>query len=237
MTRPRVPETEQGIQGAAIVGQYDEMQRRLRDKGWLETGDIITSGITRGLALEIGPGPGYLGLEWLRLTRGTTLKGVDISADMIALARRNAAAYGLEGRAEYHHGDGVDLPFGPGLFDAVFTAGSLHEWHEPKAVLLEIARVLKPGGKLLIMDFRRDMPLLVKGCLWFLARPKSMRPGLFTSIAAAYTPAEARIMVKEAGFSRCDVKPGMAGITITGCSRMPAIVAPILCADQDLSEV
>ncbi len=66
MTRPRVTETDQGIQGEFTVTLYDQMQRRLRDKGWIETKDIIKSGITKGIALEIGPGPGYLGLEWLK---------------------------------------------------------------------------------------------------------------------------------------------------------------------------
>ena len=65
MTKPRVPETDSGIQGVDIVAMYDQMQRTLRDKGWMETGDLLKSGITGGHALEIGYGPGYLGLEWL----------------------------------------------------------------------------------------------------------------------------------------------------------------------------
>ena len=73
MTRPRVTETDQGIQGEFTVNLYNQMQRRLRDKGWIETKDIIKSGITKGLALEIGPGPGYLGLEWLKNTQGTSI--------------------------------------------------------------------------------------------------------------------------------------------------------------------
>jgi len=66
MTKARLIETDQGIQGDFNVNIYDQMQRRLRDKGWIETKDIIKSGITKGLALEVGPGPGYLGLEWLK---------------------------------------------------------------------------------------------------------------------------------------------------------------------------
>ena len=90
MTKQRVTETDSGIKGEFTVEIYDQMQKRFRDKNQIETKDIINSGITRGAALEIGPGPGYLGLEWLKHTRGTTLKGLDISADMIAVAQRNA---------------------------------------------------------------------------------------------------------------------------------------------------
>jgi hypothetical protein len=38
----------------------------MRDKGWMETDLILKLGIQHGLALEVGPGPGYLGLEWLK---------------------------------------------------------------------------------------------------------------------------------------------------------------------------
>ena len=101
MTKQRVAETDHGIQGEFPVEIYDQMQRRFRDKGWIETKDIINTGISRGVALEIGPGPGYLGLEWLKHTQGTILRGLDISADMIAVAKRNANDYGMAERTEY----------------------------------------------------------------------------------------------------------------------------------------
>jgi len=103
----RVYETDHGIQGVFTVEIYDQMQKRFRDRGWLETKDILTSGIRNGLVLEIGPGPGYLGLEWLNQTEGTVLKGLEISPDMIALAERNARDYGLSDRVEYKRGSGA----------------------------------------------------------------------------------------------------------------------------------
>ncbi len=216
MTRPRVPETNQGIQGEFTVEIYDQMQRRLRDKGWIETRDITKSGITHGLALEIGPGPGYLGLEWLKNTQGTSLKGLDISADMIAVAERNARAYGLSERVEYVHSSGARLPFEDGSFDAVFTASSLHEWSEPQKTFHEIWRVLKAGGRLLISDFRRDMFPLLRWFLWLIAKPKAIRPGLLTSINAAYAPDELRALIRETELSSCEVSGNPMGLKITG---------------------
>ena len=144
MTRPRVPERDHGIQGEFDVEMYDQMQRKLRDKGWgFQARDIIESGITKGLALEIGPGPGYLGLEWLKNTEGTTLKGLDISADMISVAKRNAKEYGLSGKVEYVNSSGDKIPFADETFDAVLTTGSLHEWGNPNDTFTEIWRVLK----------------------------------------------------------------------------------------------
>lgn len=216
MTRPRVPETNQGIQGQCTVEIYDQMQRRLRDKGWIETRDIIKSGVAHGVALEIGPGPGYLGLEWLKNTQGTTLKGLDISADMINLAERNARAYGLDERVEYVHSSGAKLPFENELFDAVFTASSLHEWSEPKETFHEIWRVLKAGRKVFISDFRRDMFPLLKWCLWLIAKPKAIRPGLLTSINAAYTPDEVRALIQESDLFSCEVTGSPIELKVIG---------------------
>lgn len=112
MARSRVPETDQGIEGELTVEMYDRMQRRLRDRSWIETDDVIKSGITGGLALEIGPGPGYLGLDWLGKTCDSSLTGLDISQDMVALARRNAHACGFGARTEYVCGSAATLPFG-----------------------------------------------------------------------------------------------------------------------------
>jgi hypothetical protein len=59
MVKPRVIETTEGIQGEFDVEMYDRMMRRMRNKGWLETGLILKAGIDKGTALEAGPGPGY----------------------------------------------------------------------------------------------------------------------------------------------------------------------------------
>jgi len=216
MARSRVPETDRGIQGQLIVEVYDQMQKRLRNKGWIETQDVIKAGITYGLALEIGPGPGYLGLEWLKNTQATTLKGLDISAEMIALAQRNAADYQVSDRVEYVKSSGAKLPFENELFDAVFTASSLHEWSQPKQTFNEIWRVLKQGGRFFISDFRRDMFSLLKWCLWLVARPTAIRPGLLTSINAAYTAGEVEALIRDSELSSYEITSSLVGLRIAG---------------------
>ena len=216
MTRPRIIETDQGIQGEFEVNLYDQMQRHLRDRGWIETNDLIKSGITRGLALEVGPGPGYLGLEWLKNTRVTTLKGLDISPDMIVIAQRNAKEYGLSERVEYVQSAGDKMPFTDEKFDAVFTNGSLHEWSDPQNTFNEIWRVLKKGGRVFISDLRRDMSFPVKWFLWINSRPKQIRSGLLTSINAAYTPEELKKLIKDTQLANCSVSGNLIGLKITG---------------------
>ena len=216
MTKPRVPETDHGIQGENTVAQYDQMQRGFRDKGWMETPALLKHGIMRGLALEIGHGPGYLGLEWLKQTTDTHMIGLDISPDMQALAQCNSQTYGLTGRAEYRLGNSDQLPFADNTFDAIFTNGSLHEWANPCGAFNEIWRVLKPGGRYFISDLRRDIQWWMHAFLWLSARPTAMQPGLETSIRAAYTPAEIPALLAKTSLKDGKVSGNMIGLEITG---------------------
>jgi len=216
MVKARVIETDQGITGEFNTKAYDEMMRRMRDRGWLETKMIIGAGISSGLALEVGPGPGYLGLEWLKHTQGSTLGGLDISEDMIAIAERNAREYGLTDRVKYVKGDARKMPFESEYFDAVFSNGSLHEWANPEEILNEIARVLKPGGRYCISDLRRDMSFIVKWFLWFMTRPKEIRPGLITSINASYVIGEVEALLARTKLQGWHVSKNPLGLVISG---------------------
>jgi ubiquinone/menaquinone biosynthesis C-methylase UbiE len=216
VVKPRVIETTEGIQGEFDVVAYDRMMRRMRDRGWIETSEILKAGITDGVALEIGPGPGYLGLDWLSKTEETRLVGLEISANMIAMAQRNAQEAGLSERVNYVHGDACKMPFEDETFDAVFTNGSLHEWAEPLAIFNEIARVLKPGGRYCISDLRRDMNPLLKGLMWAFTRPKLMRAGLISSINAAYIEQELRELVAGSELARPEIKKNVIGLAVIG---------------------
>jgi ubiquinone/menaquinone biosynthesis C-methylase UbiE len=216
MTKQRVSETDHGIVGEFNVSMYDQMQRNLRDRGWIETKALLKSGIARGRALEVGSGPGYLGLEWLKSTQDTSLTGLDISPDMIALAHKNAGEYGLEDRVRYVNASGSRMPFKDGSFDAVFTNGSLHEWADPRATFNEIWRVLRAGGRYFISDLRRDMPALLHWFMRLNAKPKEMRPGLDSSIGAAYTPTELAELVKETGVEDCKIESIAIGVMLSG---------------------
>ena len=214
MTKARVKETDQGITGELMVEIFDRFQRGMRERGWIETNAIIQSGICAGHALELGPGPGYVGLEWLKKTRDTRLTGLDISPDMVNLAERNARAYGLAERAEYVQSNASRMPFEEAHFEAVFSNGSLHEWEQPGSIFAEMYRVLKPGGRIFISDLKRDMPMPLRWFLWLTCRPKEIRPGLITSINAAYTRAELEELVRDTGLAGCRIAADAIGLTL-----------------------
>jgi ubiquinone/menaquinone biosynthesis C-methylase UbiE len=135
---------------------------------------------------------------------------------MIAVAERNAEEYGLRNRIEYIQSSGDKMPFDDTMFDAVFTNGSLHEWADPKNTLNEIWRVLKTGGRVFISDLRRDMFILMRWFLYIASKPKEIRPGLISSINAAYTPSELRDLLKDTKLANCEVTGNMIGLKITG---------------------
>lgn len=184
--RERIPERDCGIVGDFEPPAYNEMQRYCRDRGWMPIKHILEF-VQHGSVMEIGPGPGYLGLEWLKNTQDTRLTGCEISEDMLEISRRNSKEYGLENRAVYIKGDVHNIPVSDGSFDAIISNDSFHEWVDPVKALNESYRVLKPGGKLIISDLRRDMNPLLKGLIWVMCRPKALRPGWLTSIDASYT--------------------------------------------------
>ena len=103
-----------------------------------------------GRLLDIGTGTGRI-LEVLA-ARAETAIGVDASREMLALARANLARTGLA-NAEVRHANMYALPFEAASFDLVTIHHVLHYAEDPAAVLREAARVIRPGGILLAVDF------------------------------------------------------------------------------------
>lgn len=100
--------------------------------------------------LDLGTGTGRL----LQLFHGRYRRaiGVDASRDMLAVARANIEKAGLE-NATIRHGDIFNLPFESGQFDLVTIHQVLHFLDNPDAAIAEAARMLRPGGRLVIVDF------------------------------------------------------------------------------------
>lgn len=214
MTKPRRIETNEGIQSEITATIFDQFARIMRDKGWNGVDSMVASGIQGCDILEIGPGPGYVGLELAKRVGATSLTGCEISPAMLALARKNATEYGLP--ATYVKGNAMQMPFPDQRFDAVISNGSLHEWEDPICVFNEIFRVLRPGGRYCITDLRRDAALWKKGMIFASTRPKDMRPGLKTSLAAAYTLKEISDILHRSALKGACIQAEFFGLCISG---------------------
>ena len=216
MLKQRIIETNEGIQDTLDVKVFDTFAKTMRDKGWNNVDTFLRAGIAQGEVLEIGPGPGYVGLEWLKRAPNAKLTALEISPEMIRMASQNAQLYGLSERVQYVQGNAMTMPFEEGTFDCVFSNGSLHEWEKPLAVFQEIFRVLKAGGLFCVTDMRRDVnPLIVK-MIYHSTKPKEIRPGFITSLNAAYTVGEMTEILRNSDFEDCRVTPDFFGLTVTG---------------------
>jgi len=99
-------------------------------------------------ALDAGCGTGFLALELA--ARGHRVTGIDFAPSMVARAREKAAASGLAVR--FDQGDAENLPFAAGSFDLVVSRHVLWTLPHPERALDEWLRVLRPGGRLAVID-------------------------------------------------------------------------------------
>ncbi|RYZ76119.1 MAG: ubiquinone/menaquinone biosynthesis methyltransferase, partial [Proteobacteria bacterium] len=99
--------------------------------------------------LDLCCGTGELTREIARQAPESEVVGADFSSQMLEIARRND-----EGRS-YIEANALELPFGDEEFDAVSVAFGVRNFEDTRKGLSEIARVLKPGGRLLVLEFMR----------------------------------------------------------------------------------
>jgi SAM-dependent methyltransferase len=110
----------------------------------------LMAGEALGDLLDIGTGTGRM-LRLLGVAADTAV-GIDISREMLVLARSNLHAAGLE-HLSVRQGNMYQLRFADGSFDTVTIDQVLYQADQPVEVLREAARVLRPGGRLLLVEF------------------------------------------------------------------------------------
>jgi SAM-dependent methyltransferase len=146
-----------------------------------------------GLVLDAGCGVGHLGQSFVRLgRRGIDLIGMDFQEELLA-----NVTVGYTGVVE---GDIHQLPFKDGAFQAVLTSNALHHFPDPRRAMVEIARVLAPGGVFVCYDPRFITPLeMVKK---FLRRNDT----LFTKDHKSFRVDEYRELIGSSGLEVTEVR-------------------------------
>lgn len=180
----------------------------------------LVRGRAAGRALDIGTGPGQIVLKLARhpALRDWHFVGVDRSSNMIAQARRNAADVHVDGapggiypdkvgspassgaisRVQFLIADGNRLDFPDHSIDLVMCNSVLHHLAEPQNVLSEIARLVKPGGAILLRDLRRPARLACPlHVCWYGRHYSGLMYKLYCdSVRAAYTVPELEALLR-----------------------------------------
>jgi SAM-dependent methyltransferase len=148
------------VPGGILIGDagaYDALSHRLLLGSLFGriAAEVAADAPAGARVLEVGCGPGRLSIRLAR-EHSLDVTGLDLDPAMIERARANAdrGGDGGERRPSFLVGDVASLAFPDGSCDLVVSTLSMHHWADPKAGLAEIGRVLRPGGRALVWDFR-----------------------------------------------------------------------------------
>jgi demethylmenaquinone methyltransferase/2-methoxy-6-polyprenyl-1,4-benzoquinol methylase len=103
--------------------------------------------------LDVACGTAAVSIELAQRVPDRSVTGVDQSPEMLAAGRPRVAKAGLEGRIELRESRAEELPFGDAEFDALTFTYLLRYVDDPGATLRELARVVKPGGTVAMLEF------------------------------------------------------------------------------------
>jgi demethylmenaquinone methyltransferase/2-methoxy-6-polyprenyl-1,4-benzoquinol methylase len=140
------------------------------------------------LILDVATGTGDFAFEALSILNPEKIIGVDISQGMLDIAQQKITKRGLNDRFEVKLGDSEELPFGTNEFDAVTVAYGVRNFEDLQMGLADIFRVLKPGGKAVVLEFSKPKVFPIKQLYKFYFN--YITPGigkLFSKDPRAYT--------------------------------------------------
>ena len=144
-----------GMEGALARWYAGNTRKSLRDYRALAR--RIAGEIKPGSrVVEVAPGPGFFAVELARLG-DYRVTGLDISHTFVEMGRRNAAEAHVE--VDFQQGNAAAMPFESDEFDFLLCRAAFKNFADPVGALREMHRVLKPGGRALIIDLRRDTPM------------------------------------------------------------------------------
>jgi ubiquinone/menaquinone biosynthesis C-methylase UbiE len=167
--------------------------------------------------LEVAPGPGYISIELAKLG-DFKITGLDISHTFVQMAQADAKKQGVT--VDFRQGNASAMPFQPNSFDFIFCRAAFKNFSQPVEAINEMHRVLRPGGKALIVDLRKDASLDEIN-----AYVKSSGRGWFDSLLTgwifrnfllkrAYTILDFHNMARKSRFGVCQIDTSSIGFNV-----------------------
>lgn len=186
--------------------------------------------------MDMSTGTGEPGLTAAGLVGGGEVIGVDLAEDMLVVAEGKATARGVANYSTKAF-DGLNVPFGDSFFDATLCRFGVIFSPEPAALLADMARVTKPGGKVAVSSWapKQENPWATTAALGVgryieLSQPPADAPGIFRYP----DPEELKRDMEAAGLKNVEITPVSGSFELESAEQywayMSEIAAPIVMA-------
>jgi len=168
--------------------------------------------------LEVAPGPGYFAIELAKLG-DYRITGLDISETFVEIANRNAAQAHVQ--VDFQRGNASDMLFKSDSFDFLLCRAAFKNFGAPLGALREMHRVLKPGGRALIIDLRKDtsnesvakaVDEMKLGAVNTFLTKGAFR---FMLLKRAYTKSDFEEMISQTGFAQFEIREDPMGLELS----------------------
>jgi ubiquinone/menaquinone biosynthesis C-methylase UbiE len=204
------------------AGIYDAITRQ---EAWRRHCREMGRRVPGRRVLDLGVGPGVSSIELGRGAPERHLVGLDVSAAMLARAKRHCARARV--RLSLVRGDATRLPFGDATYDAATGHSFLYLVADGDAVLREVHRVVRPGGHVVFLE-----PSAVAGPRRWTAVARAFREGLrfgtsmllwsvFSRLHGRYSAGRLRAQLARCGFVAFEVSPALGGLGLVAVARRP----------------
>lgn len=215
-----------------IAPRYDFMNHFLSmgiDKGWRKNAIAQLIHIKPETVLDVATGTGDLAILTYTILHPKKVVGIDISEGMLELGRIKLKERKLNNVIEFTKGDAENVLFPDASFDAVTVAFGVRNFQDLEKGLTEMLRVLKPGGKVVILEFSKPKQPPVKAFYnlymnriapffgKLFAKNKEAYQYLNNSINAFPEREELLRIMKKCGYAKTYYKPQTMGICCIYC--------------------
>ncbi|MGI8633822.1 MAG: bifunctional demethylmenaquinone methyltransferase/2-methoxy-6-polyprenyl-1,4-benzoquinol methylase UbiE [Segetibacter sp.] len=148
-----------------IAFRYDFLNRFLSagiDVSWRKKAIKQLQSLQPQNILDVATGTGDVAILTQKILHPKKITGIDISQGMLDIGRKKIEKLGLQNQIELVKGDSETIGFADNTFDAITVAFGVRNYQNLEKGLTEMLRVLKPGGKLVVLEFSRPKQFLFK---------------------------------------------------------------------------
>ena len=220
----------------SIAGKYDTMNRFLSartDIGWRRKAIRLLKKDNPQHILDVATGTADMAIIAYQILKPQLITGIDISEGMLELGRKKIEKEGLVNSIHLQRGDSETINFAENTFDAVMVAFGVRNFENLENGLAEMWRVLKPGGRLIVLEFSKPRRKAVKSLYnlyMSIVAPQVARWFRQNKEAYHYLNESAKAfpdrllftdILKKVGYSDTEFKPLSLGICCIYSGRKP----------------